>query len=42
MSKDHIYLKIKYLGKLDKLINQLRSKNITLKLVNDIWVIKNL
>ena len=42
MSKDHIYLKIKYLGKLDRLINQLRSKNITLKLVNDFWVIKNL
>jgi len=35
-------LKIKYLGKLDKIINQLKKENIDLKLVNDQWVIKSL
>ena len=35
-------LKIKYLGKLDKIINQLKKKNINLQLINDQWVIKTL
>ena len=35
-------LRIKYLGKLDKLINQLKIKNIDLQLINDQWVIKTL
>ena len=35
-------LRIKYLGKLDKLINQLKKENINLQLINDQWVIKTL
>ncbi len=41
-NKDFMNLKIKYLGKLDKIINQLKKENIDLKLVNDQWVIKSL
>ena len=33
-------LRIKYLGKLEKLINDLRKENINLKLINEKWVIK--
>ena len=33
-------LRIKYLGKLDKIIGQLKNENINLKLINDQWVIK--
>ena len=35
-------LKIKYLGKLENIINQLKQENIDLKLVNDQWIIKTL
>ena len=35
-------LRIKYLGKLDKIINQLKKEKINLQLVNDIWIIKTL
>ena len=35
-------LRIKYLGKLDKIIDQLKTKNIVLQLIEDIWVIKTL
>ena len=35
-------LRIKYLGKLDKIINQLKLENIYLKLINDQWIIKSL
>ena len=35
-------LRIKYLGKLDKIINQLKKENIDLKLINDQWIIKSL
>ena len=41
-NKDYMSLKIKYLGKLDKIINQLKKQKIDLKLINDIWVIKSL
>ena len=41
-NKDYIDLKIKYLGKLDKLINQLKKEKIDLKLINDQWIIKTL
>ena len=41
-NKDYIDLRIKYLGKLDKLINQLKKEKIDLKLINDQWVIKTL
>ena len=39
-NKDNVDLKIKYLGKLDKIINQLKKENINLKLVNEYWIIK--
>ena len=35
-------LRIKFLGKLEKIINQLKKENIELKLKNNQWVIKNL
>ena len=35
-------LRIKYLGKLEKIINQLKKENINLQLVNDQWIIKAL
>ena len=35
-------LRIKYLGKLDKIINQLKKENINLSLIRDQWVIKTL
>ena len=35
-------LRIKYLGKLDKIINQLKEQKINLQLINDQWVIKTL
>ena len=41
-NKDSMNLRIKYLGKLDKIINQLRKENINLKLIDDQWVIKTL
>ena len=41
-NKDHVKIKIKYLGKLERMINQLKKENITLQLVNDEWLIKNL
>ena len=41
-NKDSMNLRIKYLGKLDKIINQLRKEDINLKLIGDQWVIKTL
>ena len=35
-------LRIKYLGKLEKVINQLKKENISLQLINDQWIIKTL
>ena len=35
-------LRIKYLGKLEKIINLLKKEDISLKLINDEWVIKTL
>ncbi len=35
-------LRIKYFGKLEKIISQLKKENIDLKLINDDWVIKKL
>ena len=37
-----MHLRIKYLGKLEKIINQLKKQNIDLKFINDQWVIKTL
>ena len=36
------HFRIKYLGKLEKIINQLRKENIKLQLISDKWVIKTL
>ena len=41
-NKNFMSLRIKYLGKLEKLINDLRKENINLKLINEKWVIKTL
>ena len=41
-NKDFMSLRIKYLGKLEKLINDLKKENINLKLINEKWVIKTL
>ena len=41
-NKDFMKLRIKFLGKLKKIINQLKKENIELKLINNQWVIKNL
>ena len=41
-NKDSMNLRIKYLGKLDKIINQLKKENINLSLIRDQWVIKTL
>ena len=41
-NKDHVNIKIKYLGKLERMINQLKKENIILQLVNDEWLITNL
>ena len=41
-NKNYVNLRIKYLGKLDKIINQLQKENIDLQLINDQWIIKSL
>ena len=41
-NKDLMNLRIKYLGKLDKLINQLEKENINLSLIEDKWIINSL
>ena len=41
-NKNYMNLKIKYLGKLDKIINQLKKEKINLQLINDQWIIKTL
>ena len=39
-NKDYVFLKIKYLGKLDKIIKELKEKKIILELINDQWSLK--
>ncbi|MBL6860887.1 MAG: hypothetical protein ISQ91_00160 [Candidatus Pelagibacter bacterium] len=39
-NKDYMNLRIKYLGKFQNIINQLKNQNIDLKMINDQWVIK--
>jgi len=41
-NKDFMKLRIKFLGKLEKIINQLKKENVELKLMNNQWIIKNL
>ena len=40
LNKNYVNLKIKYLGKIEKIINQLEKQNINLKLIGDQWLIK--
>ena len=40
-NKNYMLIKLKYLGKLDKMINQLETQKIILKLSNEEWQIKN-
>ena len=40
LNKDYINLKIKYLGKLGKIIKELKDQKINLEFINDQWVIK--
>ena len=39
-NKDHVDLKIKYLGKLDRLTHQLKTNNINLKMKDNEWYIE--
>ena len=39
-NKDYVNIRIKYLGKLEKIINQLRSEKVNLELINEEWFIK--
>ena len=39
-NKDYMKLRIKYLGNLEKIINQLKKEKIDLQLVDDQWIIK--
>ena len=41
-NKDYMLLRIKYLGKLEKIIDQLQKERINLELTNDQWIIKTL
>ena len=41
-NKDYVNLKIKYLGGLERIINQLKKKDISLQLINDQWFIKTM
>ena len=40
INRKYVLLKIKYLGKINKIIDQLKSQNILLELKNDQWSIK--
>lgn len=41
-NKDYVNFKIKYLGDLEKIINQLKKSSISLQLINDQWFIKTM
>ena len=41
-TNDYVKIKIKYLGKLEKLINQLKKVNIQIEFIGDQWLIKSL
>ena len=40
LNKDHVLIKIKYLGKIQKIIRKLKEQNISLKMANGQWQIK--
>ena len=39
-NSERVFLKIKYLGKLENIVNQLENQKIILKLIDDQWSIK--
>ena len=39
LNKDYVLIKIKYLGKIDKIINKLKDQNIDLKIIEGQWLI---
>ena len=39
-NKKNFFIKIKYLGKLDKIMNQLKGQRVLLKLIGDQWSLK--
>ena len=39
-NKDYVNIRIKYLGKLEIILNQLKKENISLQLVDDQWIVK--
>ena len=41
-NKDYMNLRIKYLGKLEKIIRSLKVNKIDLQLINNRWIIKTL
>ena len=41
-NKDYVNIKIKYLGKLEIILNQLQKKNINLQRVDEQWIVKTL
>ena len=40
LNKNYVSLRIKYLGKLEKIINQLKNERVSVQFVNEIWIIK--
>ena len=40
LNSEYVLLKIKYLGKLNKIMDQLKNQNIQLKLIKDQWRLK--
>ena len=40
-NKDYVNIKIKYLGKLEIILDNLRKNNISLQLINDQWTVKS-
>ena len=40
LNRNYVSLRIKYLGKLEKIINQLKNERVSVQFVNEIWIIK--
>ena len=40
INKDYVFVKIKYLGKINKIINKLKEENINLNVVGGQWHLK--